>query len=330
MATVMKSLSISLVVVSAVLCFQNCASEFQSIDEFKYGSEYAKDIVEQTQLQSYWDRLYDPAALRAQAEVLFDSKIDPIGKKVFADELTAFFVVTNRNAQSSLTLEVDHDQILKILVQGTRVILTHEAPAGNFSQTTFSINAHAPVVVSARSGKDPKNIMLMVNGEYRTISIQNQGAPLNFNFLESKIDYKNIQEMTIYNRTMEPGEINVLSRELASIYAIPTRTTADMPDYLVWSTESVYFPQVRNIMRSSCFKCHNSWISLSESGFKTASRHTKNIQLVKPKNLEDSPLWHSLKGSSDNNPTALRNMPKDLPALNNNQIELIKNWILSL
>lgn len=322
--------TLPLLITTVIVGFQNCGGELQSLDEFKYGSEYARDILEQSELQSYWDGLYDVDSLMAQSDIIFDSRRDQPATKFFADSTTSFFVVTNRNSPASLTMTVDQDQVLKISVQGSKVRLTHEAPAGNSSEVSFSIDSYKPVVVGARAGKDPKNIMLMVNGEYRTVTVQNTNKPVNFSFLESKLSLVNIQEALIFNRTMEPGEINVISRQMASDYKIPTKTSSNMPDYLAWSTESAYFPQVRAIMKNSCFRCHNSWISLSESGFTTPSSYTGNIQLVKPKNLEDSPVWHSLKGSTDNNTTARRDMPKDLPALSAEQMATIKNWIFAI
>jgi hypothetical protein len=227
-------------------------------------------------------------------------------------------------------MTVDQDQILKITVQGSKVHLVHEGPAENYSETSFSIESNQPVVVGARAGKDPKNIMLMVNGEYRNFTIRNTGKPVNFSYLENKIALNNIQEALIFKRAMEPGEINVISRQIASEYRIPARTSSNMPDYLAWSTESVYFPQVRALMKNTCFKCHNSWISLSESGFTSASSYTGNIQLVKPKSLEESKLWHSLKSSVDNNSAGKRDMPKDLPSLSADQLNLIKTWIFAI
>lgn len=285
---------------------------------------------QQTELQSYWDGIYNADQLKNEGDLVFDSRRDPADKKIFADEFTVFFVVTNRTRAGVFTLISDSDQVLKVTVSGSKVTLTHEAPANNSSETLFSITSSQPVVVSARSGRDPKNIMLMVNGEYRSVSIQNRGVPVNFSYLEHQIEVQNVQESLIFSRTMEPGEINVISRQLASEYQIPTRTSSNMPDYLVWTVESPYFPQVRNIMKNSCFRCHNSWISLSEAGFKTPSRYTKNIQLVKPKSLTESPFWHSLQGSTDENPQATRDMPKDLPALTSEQLNLIKNWIFAI
>lgn len=322
--------TLPLVAIVVVISFQNCGGELQSLDEFKYGSEYAKNIVEQAELQSYWDGVYDYETLMNQNEIVFDSHRDQPSAKFFVDSTTSFFVVTNRNSNSALSLTVDMDQIIKITVQGSKVRLVHEGPAANYSEVSFSIDANQPIVVGARAGKDPKNIMLMVNGEYRTFTIQNTGTPVNFSFLENKISLTNIQEALVFKRAMEPGEINVISRQIASEYQIPSRTSSNMPDYLAWSTESVYFPQVRALMKNSCFKCHNSWISLSESGFTTASSYTGNFQLVKPKNLEESPIWHSLKGSVDNNSTARRDMPKDLPGLTADQLNLIKTWIFAI
>ena len=322
--------TLPLVAIMVVVSFQNCGGEFQPLDEFKYGSEYAKNIVEQADLQSYWDNMYDYESLMVQSEILFDSRRDQPSAKFFADSTTSFFVVTNRNSSASLSMTVDQDQVLKVTVQGTKVHLIHEGPAANYSEVSFTIDSNQPVVVSARAGKDPKNIMLMVNGEYKTFTIKNTGKPINFSFLENRIALSNIQEALIFKRAMEPGEINVISRQIASEYQIPTRTSSNMPDYLAWSSESVYFPQVRAMMKNSCFKCHNSWISLSESGFTSASSYTGNIQLIKPKNLEESPIWHSLKGSVDNNPAGKRDMPKDLPGLSADQLNLMKTWIFAI
>ncbi|MBL7554462.1 MAG: hypothetical protein JNM24_01475 [Bdellovibrionaceae bacterium] len=322
--------ALPLVVASVVIAFQNCGGEFQPLDEFKYGSEYARNIVEQTELQSYWDNLYDYDILMAKNEIIFDSTVNSSATLFFADTTTSFFVVTNRRSGSELSLVVDRDQILKVVVQGNSVKLIHEAPASNFSEVSFAIDPNQPLVIGARAGKDPRNILLMVNGEYRTLTVKQTGTPLNFNYLESSLSLTNIQETLIFKRAMEPGEINVISRQIASQYNIPTKTSNTMPDYLAWSNESALFPQVRTIMRNSCFRCHTSWISLSESGFTTASSYTKNIQLVKPKSLEESPLWHSLKGSVDNNPSAKRDMPKDLPGLSAEQIDTIKSWIYAI
>lgn len=322
--------TLPLIALVIVVSFQNCGGEMQSLDEFKYGSEYAKNIVEQAELQSYWDSIYNFDSLMNQNEIVFDSRRDQPSAKFFVDSTTSFFVVTNRNTNSSLTMTVDQDQVLKITVQGSKVRLVHEGPAANFSEVTFSIDSSKPVVVGARAGRDPKNIMLMVNGEYRTFTIQTTGTPVNYSFLENSLAMTNIQEALIFKRAMEPGEINVISRQIASEYQIPTRTSSNMPDYLAWSSESPYFPQVRALMKNTCFKCHSSWISLSESGFTTASSYTGNIQLVKPKSLEESPIWHSLKGSVDNNAAGKRDMPKDLPGLSADQLNLIKTWIFAI
>ncbi len=322
---------LSLVVGFSALFFQNCGGDFQTLDEFKYGSDYAKNFTEQSELQSYWDRLYNVDELRSQSDTIFDTHRDPLTAKFFADEITAFLVVTNRSTTASMTLVVDNDQVLTILVQSTRVTMTHEAPAGNYSQIYFNIDSGVPVVVAARSGKDPKNVLIMVNGEYRTFSVQNKGTPLNFSYLENRIDLKNVQEAFIIHRTMEPGEINVVSRSLTSAYGITSKTSKDMPDYLAWSTESKLFPQVRALMKTSCFKCHSAWISLSENGFTTASKYTKNLLLVKPKSLPESLLWHSLQGSvGETKLDATRNMPKDLPALPDEQLKLLKSWIMGI
>lgn len=45
---------------------------------------------------------------------------------------------------------------------------------------------------------------------------------------------------------------------------------------------------------------------------------------------EESPIWHSLNGSVDNNTAAKRDMPKDLPGLTADQLNLIKTWILAI
>lgn len=323
-------LTLPVLVASVVIGFQNCGGEFQPLDEFKYGSEYARNVVEQTELQSYWDNLYDYDILMAKNEIIFDSRVNSSATYFFAENTTSFFVVTNRRSPSSLSMIVDRDQVLTITVQADSVRLVHEAPASNFSEVSFAINPNQPVVIGARSGRDPKNILLMVNGEYRPLTIKQTGAPTNYSYLESKLSLTNIQETLIFNRTLEPGEINVISRQIASQYNIPTKTSSNMPDYLAWSNESAYFPQVRTIMRNSCFRCHTAWISLSESGFTTASPYTKNIQLVKPKSLEDSPLWHSMKGTVDNNTAGKRDMPKDLPGLSAEQLATIKAWIFAI
>ncbi len=322
--------TLPLVVASVVIAFQNCGGEFQPLDEFKYGSEYARNIVEQTELQSYWDNLYDYDLLMAKNEIIFDSAVNSSATLFFADNTTSFFVVTNRRSNSELSLVVDRDQILKVTVQGNAVRLVHEAPASNFSEVSFPVDPNKSLVIGARSGKDPRNILLMVNGEYKELTVKQTGTPINFSYLESSLSLTNIQETLIFKRAMEPGEINVISRQIASQYNISARTSPNMPDYLAWSNESPLFPQVRTIMRESCFRCHTAWISLSESGFTTASSYTKNIQLVKPKSLEESPLWHSLKGSADNNPSGKRDMPKDLPGLSAEQLATIKSWIFGI
>lgn len=323
--------SLSLLLFLTIIFFQNCSGELQTLDEFKYGSEYAKSIIEQSELQTYWDSQYDPIKLRSEDEIIFDSQQDSLTKKIMFDEVTLFLVVTNRATTSAFSLVVDKDQILAVTIQSTKVAMKHESPAENSSQTYFTVESNEPLVVGIRSGRDPKNILIMVNGEYKTMAIQNKGIPLNFSYLESVIEVKNIQQALVINRAMEPGEINVLSRQLASEYGIPSKISKEMPDYLAWSKESKLFPEVRTLMKSSCFKCHNSWIGLSEAGFTTASKHTKNIQLVKPKNLSESILWHSLQGSSGISAMpATRDMPKDLPALTAAQIVLLKNWIMQI
>lgn len=319
-----------LLTISVMIGFQNCGGEFQPLDEFKYGSEYARTIVEQTELQSYWDSMYNYDLLMAKNEILFDSTVNSSAALFFADNTTSFFVVTNRRSNAALSLIVDKDQVLKITVQSNSVRLVHEAPENNYSEVSFSVNANQPLIIAARAGKDPQNILLMVNGEYQTLSIKQTGTPINFSYLESSLSLTNIQEAIILNRAMEPGEINVISRQMAAQYNIRTKTSSSMPDYLAWSNESALFPSVRTIMKKSCFKCHTTWISLPEAGFTTASAYTKNIQLVKQKNLEESPLWHSMKGSVDKNPSAQRNMPKNLPGLTAEQLETIKAWIFEI
>jgi hypothetical protein len=276
-----------LVLVASVVLFQNCSKEFKPIDN---SSEYFSAVNE---LESNFDKKYLTNLINSE-EIVFDSmNLNSYSKNLFFQEAT-FFIIRKQNFNnSSLNLTVDADQITSLAVESDFVTLTHEAPSYNFSRVRLPLkSATMPLIISGRVGKDPKNILLMINGDFATVPIESKGNPVNYSYLETAIQTLNTDRVIIFNRALEPSEMNVYSRYLGRQYDIQITTSVNTPEFFFWdNSENNQFLFVKSILSQKCFACHNSWSNLKENNYITAGSITNNRILVVPKSLKDSPLW---------------------------------------
>lgn len=313
-----------------LIFFQNCSHEFQPLDENIYGSEY----ITQLRAVSDWEQRSDEkylSSLISSSDIVFDSlNMDTFKENLFLDDSTFFIVIRNPLTRTFLNLTVDADQKTSLVIDNSNLVFSHEAPANNLTRISYTLPDQKSVLISGRVGKDPKNILLMVNGEYLNLPIETIGNPMAYNYLDTLIESSNTDRVIIFKRTLEPPEMNVFSRYLAKEYNLTTKTDPNTPDVFVWSNSTnSQFLQVKTILSQKCFSCHNSWISLSETDFTKASIYTKNKILVTPKSLEASPLWFYLSGSSDTNTAAPRSMPLNQTPLSASELQTVKDWIMT-
>ncbi|NUM57627.1 MAG: hypothetical protein HUU56_03300 [Bdellovibrionaceae bacterium] len=325
-----KITAVMLTVASVLLFFQNCSSDFSSLDESSYSEQF---VLNQRilQLEQDYDKKY-LASLIGSQDIISDSlNIKTNQKNIFLEKATVFVIVKKPGSKATLNLGVDQDQKISLVLNEGQLSLLHEAPANNMSKTTLAYDETKSLVIAARVGKNPQDILLMVNGEYVLPTVQKIGSPIDYNYLETFIETTNTDRFVVFNKTLEPPEMNTFSRYLGRLYGIPTKTSLETPDILTWDgADNALFINVKNILNQKCFRCHSSWRNLNENDYTVASTFTQQKILVVPKRLKDSPLWYYLVGSSDENTQALRNMPKDNPPLSTIELEMIKTWINSL
>lgn len=324
-----KIMPVILALCSVLLLFQNCSSDFNSLDESSYSEQFALN-QRALQLEQDYDKKYLASLIDTENIVSDSLNINTNQKNIFLEKSTVFVFIKNPVSKSTVNLIVDHDQKVGLILNEGEVSLIHEAPANNISKTTSTYDRNKPLVIAARAGKDPKDIFLMVNGEYILPTVQNLGSPIDFSYLETFIETTNTDRIVVFNRTLEPPEMNTFSRYLARLYGVQTKTSLETPDIFTWEgAENALFINVKNILNQKCFSCHNSWSNLKESDYTIGNTFTQQKVLVVPKSLKDSSLWYYLAGSSDENTLAPRNMPKDNPPLSTLELEMIKTWINS-
>lgn len=326
-----KILFLSLLLITVVLFFQNCSNEFQPLDEKIYGSEYYDTLSTIATMESDFDQKYLQNLINSE-DIAFDSlNLSSFKKNLFLEEFTFFILVKNPTLKTKVDITVDQDQKTSLTFDLNMLSLVHEAPANNFSTITHEISLNAPVIIAARVGKDPKNMLFMINGEYISKVPQINGNPVLYNFLDSMVESANTDRIIIFKKTLEPAEMNVYSRHLAKNYGIESKTSISTPEIFYWDYNSTntQFLTVKGILSDKCFSCHNSWSNLTEKDYTLASTNSKNKILVTPKSLKDSPLWYYLNGSNDENTSAPRNMPMNANPLTTSELDVIKSWILN-
>lgn len=326
-----KILFLSLFLTTVVLFFQNCSNEFQALDEKIYGSEYYDNLSTIATMESDFDQKYLQNLINSE-DIAFDSlNLSSFKKNLFLEEFTFFILVKNPTLKTKIDITVDQDQKTSLTFDLNMLSLVHEAPANNFSTITHETSLNSPVIIAARVGKDPKNMLFMINGEYISKVPQINGNPVLYNFLDSMVESANTDRIIIFKKTLEPAEMNVYSRHLAKSYGIASKTSISTPEIFYWDYNSTntQFLTVKRILSDKCFSCHNSWSNLTEKDYTLANTNSKNKILVTPKSLKDSPLWYYLNGSNDENTSAPRNMPMNANPLTTSELDVIKSWILN-
>lgn len=330
-----KIITVLLFLSLASLFFQNCSSDFQALnDQSQEALESQTQSVKE--FESNLDKKYLDQLITSK-EILFDStSLDSKNEKLFLQDFTFFIVIRNSQQNSVVNFIVDNEQKTSLIVENSIATLTHQAPEKSFSSIKYSTKTNNdPLVISGRIGKEAKNMVLMINGEFNNPNIEFVGTPINYYYLSTDIESKNVDRIIIFKSVLEPTQMNVFSRYLGNQYSIKTKTNLETPDFYEWdSSSNTQFSEVKQILSKNCFSCHDSWKNLQESDYIKATAFSGNKILVVKKDLSTSMLWYRLSGTSDSNSSARKTMPLKSdntsgPSLSNIDLDIIKNWILN-
>lgn len=317
-----------------ILCFQNC-SDMVVQDGVIYQSslaEYAKELDQKNlSILTTTDKI---------VRWVKPNNASYIDKGSFFSNRFSIIVAANRSANgqiASINSGVNSEE-LRIVSDMTTLRVYRISNATSYSYFETNVPATGEkMVIAATVGVNPQDLEVLINGMVQTSVMKTVGTPFEFSYIEKSITLAGaVREAVVYSVSPEEsalskGQLNVMSRYLASINSIPDVL------YDPWlmnesgtpgggaDVDTAFIP-VKAIIDNRCTSCHNATSGRSDLSNMTRSKLISRGWVV-AKDPQGSKLYNSLLGSTGG--AGRKDMPQG-GSLSATDLGTISNWISGL
>ncbi len=219
-----------------------------------------------------------------------------------------------------------------VSVASGKITVSRIFSSGNSAQATVNLpSMGSRMVIALRTGAQPDDFSLLVNGVVQTLTITKTGSPQEFSFVTKTLLAGStggmIYEYMFFNDRLNNAQLNSLSRFIGTANSVD-QVIFDLAIFAdssgsTGTTVDTKLAAAKAVIDSSCLSCHGAGSTRGDfSNMTAASMITRGF--VKAGQPLNSSLYFRMKGSQG---AGTKNMPDNGTTLSASQLQAVYDWI---